>query len=66
MNQLDDAMNVLTLVKGEERYIFMYDDADLAETIRMFGRFASNKELSFTWYDAAVLSSRVRAAENDA
>jgi hypothetical protein len=24
------------------------------------GRFASNPELSFTWYDAAVLSQKVR------
>jgi len=26
------------------------------------GRLASNPELSFTWYDAAVLSRRVREA----
>jgi len=26
----------------------------------VFGRFACNPELSFTWYDAAVLSQRVR------
>jgi hypothetical protein len=24
------------------------------------GRFASNPELSFTWYDAAVLSQKIR------
>jgi hypothetical protein len=26
----------------------------------VLGRFASNPELSFTWYDAAVLSQKVR------
>ncbi|HID78228.1 MAG TPA: hypothetical protein EYP56_19820 [Planctomycetaceae bacterium] len=53
-------INVLALVKGVERYVFLYDDASRAETLRMLGRFASNPELSFTWYDAAVLSQKVR------
>jgi hypothetical protein len=53
-------INVLALVKGEERYVFLYDDASRAETLRMLGRYASNPDLSFTWYDAAVLSQRIR------
>ena len=46
-------INVLALVKGAERYVFLYDDASRAETLRTLGRYASNPELSFTWYDAA-------------
>lgn len=53
-------INVLALVKGAERYVFLYDDASRAETLRTLGRFASNPELSFTWYDAAVLSQKIR------
>lgn len=53
-------INVLALVKGVERYVFLYDDASRAETLRMLGRYASNPELNFTWYDAAVLSQKVR------
>ena len=53
-------INVLALVKGSERYVFLYDDASRAETLRVLGRYASNPELSFTWYDAAVLSQKVR------
>ena len=53
-------INVIALVKGGERYIFMYDDSQRAETLRTLGRYASNPELSFTWYDAAVLSQKVR------
>ena len=53
-------INVLALVKGTERYVFLYDDASRAEALRTLGRFASNPELSFTWYDAAVLSQKVR------
>ncbi len=53
-------INVLALVKGTERYVFLYDDASRAETLRTLGRYASNPELSFTWYDAAVLSQKIR------
>jgi len=53
-------INVLALVKGQERYIFLYDDEHMSEALRMLGRFASNPELSFSWYDAAVLSQRIR------
>ena len=56
----DDDINVLALVKGSERYIFLYDDSQRAETLRILGRYASNPELSFSWYDAAVLSQKVR------
>ena len=57
---MNDDINVLALVKGRERYIFLYDDSQKAEALRILGRFASNPELSFTWYDAAVLSQKVR------
>lgn len=53
-------INVLALVKGEERYIFLYDDRNRSETLRTLGRFASDPNLSFTWYDAAVLSQKIR------
>jgi len=53
-------INVLALVKGGERYVFLYDDNSRAECLRTLGRYASNSELSFTWYDAAVLSQKIR------
>lgn len=53
-------INVLALVKGKERYIFLYNESNQDKTLRMIGRFASNPELSFTWYDPAVLSQKVR------
>ena len=58
-------INVLALVKGEERYIFLYDDDRRAETLRTLGRFASDPDLSFSWYDAAVLSQKVRHAAQE-
>lgn len=53
-------VNVLALVKGEERYVFLFDDDSRAAALRVLGRYASNPDLSFTWYDAAVLSQKIR------
>ena len=54
------SMNVLALVKGSERYVFLYDDDSPGVLLQQLGRFAADTELSFTWYDAAVLSQKVR------
>ncbi|MEM9353646.1 MAG: hypothetical protein AAGA92_11590 [Planctomycetota bacterium] len=59
---MNDDINVLALVKGKERYVFLYEDSQRAEALRTLGRFASNPDLSFSWYDAAVLSQKVRNA----
>lgn len=53
-------INVLALVKGEERYVFVYNEENRSETMRTLGRYASNPELNFSWYDAAVLSQKMR------
>ena len=56
----DQYRHVICLIKGEEKYIFLYDAEHQPETIRRLGMFASNPDLSFTWYDAAVLNQRIR------
>jgi hypothetical protein len=47
--------------KGEDYYIFVYDNCgkSRAEILRTLGRFASNPQLSFTWYDAEIVSRKV-------
>jgi len=57
---VNDDINVLALVKGRERYVFLYEDSQRAQALRTLGRFASEPDLSFTWYDAAVLSQKLR------
>jgi hypothetical protein len=59
-------MNVLALVKDEERYVFLYDDESTAALLQTLGKQAADKELSFTWYDAAVLSQKVRKLRQEA
>jgi hypothetical protein len=40
--------------------VFIYDDASPNALLQTLGRFAADKDLSFTWYDAAILSQKVR------
>jgi hypothetical protein len=55
--------DVIALIRGNEKYLFIYDNESRAETLRTFGRFASNPELSFSWYDAAEMCQKVRKKE---
>ena len=56
-------VNVLALVKGKERYVFLYDDESRVELLQQFGRYACQGALSFDWQDAVTLSRRVRKEE---
>jgi hypothetical protein len=56
--------DVLALVKDNERFIYFFDSGNRRETdllLQALGKQAADKALNFTWYDAAVLSQRVRA-----
>jgi len=53
-------INVIALVKGGERYVFLYDDDSRDEALRTIARHAANPDLSFSWYDAAVLGQKIR------
>lgn len=63
---MQTSMNVLALVKDSERYVFLYDEESTATLLQTLGRFAADKEMSFTWYDAAVLSQKVRRLREEA
>lgn len=54
-------INVLALLKGGERYVFLYDDRSADQLLQTLGRYAADPELNFSWYDAAVLSQRIRS-----
>ena len=57
---MDDNINFLALCKGGERYIFIYDDDHQTDCLHTIGRFAGDKSLSFSWFDAARLSQEIR------
>lgn len=51
-----NVMRQLSLVKGEERFIFRYKAGQEAEVIDAFASMASDQGNEFDWFDAAVLS----------
>lgn len=62
---MNQEVNVLALVKGNERYVFLYTGKNREEIVESFGRYASDPELSFTWYDAAVLTQKALREKRD-
>jgi hypothetical protein len=52
--------NVLALIKGNERYVFVYDDASRQPLIDTLRDHAADPSLSFSWFDAAVLTVKAR------
>lgn len=50
--------NVLALIKGEEKYVYVYDDESRAALVEMFHEQAADPTLTLNWFDAAVLSQK--------
>ena len=57
---MPNEFNVLALVKGEERYVFVYDDDSQAELLDAFRDQAADPRLSLSWLDATVLTAKAR------
>lgn len=53
-------LNVLALVKGGERFIFVYDDDSRAEVVAAMRDAAADAGTAFNWFDAAVLTERAK------
>jgi N6-adenosine-specific RNA methylase IME4 len=60
VSRLPKDVRTITLHKGPERYTIVFTAATATEACRTLGRWACDPELSFTWYDAAQLSRRIR------
>jgi hypothetical protein len=58
--QMSGEVNVVALVRGDEQYVFVFDERRRTELLRLLGRYAADPELAFSWYDAAVLSQKIR------
>jgi hypothetical protein len=55
-----DELNVLALLKGCERYVYVYDDSSRASLIDAFRDDAADPHLSLSWLDVAVLTDKAR------
>lgn len=57
-------VNLVALVKDGQRYVFVYDEASTTKLMQTLGRYAADPELNFNWYDAALLSQKIRRLQS--
>lgn len=64
MNRLapttDRDIFMTAVIRGDDRYVLLYTDATRWQALATIGRWASDPELSFTWFDAAMASQKIR------
>lgn len=58
--------NVLALIKGEERYVFVYDDISRDSLVNALRDLAGDPASSLTWFDALVLTKKAREQATEA
>lgn len=52
-------LNVLAMYKGDEKYIFIYDDRSRDALITNFRNQAANPECNLNWFDVSVLTRKM-------
>jgi hypothetical protein len=60
---LASELNILALVKGQERYIFIYDEESRAQLIDTIRNYAADSAVNLSWFDAMVLTNKAREQE---
>ena len=53
-------LNILALIKGTERYVFVYDDESRDALVNVLRDQAADPRLTFSWFDASVLTQKLR------
>jgi hypothetical protein len=57
---MSSEVNVLALVKGRERFVYVFDDDSRQEFIDAVRDHAADPRLSLSWFDASVLTRKAR------
>lgn len=53
-------LSVLALIKGNERYVYVFDDASRERLLDVIRDQAADPAVSLSWFDAAALTDRAR------
>lgn len=57
------SVHVTSLVKGDERYVWLWTFSNKLEVLQSLSRFAADERLNFDWLDAARLAQKVRGVK---
>lgn len=58
--------NILAYATATDRYVFLYDRADVPELMRTLVRFAEAPDLDLSWREAAIISQHLRSRFGEA
>ena len=61
MRLISHTAQPIILFKGCETYVILYDHEHAREAQETVGRWAGDGGLSFSWFDAAACSARIKA-----
>lgn len=61
---MQQELSVLALIRGKERFLYVYDDASRDVLVEAIRSQAADTTVSLTWFDAAVLTERARQQAN--
>jgi hypothetical protein len=59
-------INLLHFATDDEKYVYIFDDANREATLRHIAQQAADPELDLTWFDAASLSQTIRTQKVEA
>lgn len=51
-------LNILALAKGQEHYVYVYDDNSKEPLLEVFQKQAEDANLSLNWFDCKVLTRK--------
>lgn len=58
------AVQILIHNRPDEKFIFLYAPELYQDVLRQVAQFAADPSINFSWYEAAMLSQKVRAEAN--
>jgi hypothetical protein len=59
-------LSILALIKGRDRYFYVFDDSSLDRLIETIREHAASPAVSLSWFDAKILTERARQQVQEA
>ncbi len=57
-------VNVLVLLKGSHRFVYIFDDQSRQELSDVIAFQASDSQSTLSWFDAVVLNKRIKSSSS--
>lgn len=65
MMPMQDGDYLVSITRNGQTYMFIYRDGMRTDMLRQIGKMAADPSIDFSWYDAALVSQRIRQTMHD-